>query len=147
MKWGCRTPPNWTFTDFKNFINKNKLLDIGFEGLPWTWSNLCEEEGEIKQRLDRVSASVEWCEKFKDARVIHIENEASDHNVIPKAWGKYQVGSKGFRISRKIKQCRMALSAWGKTMNLNSWKEIKRIKEEMQAARARDGTNRKESLN
>ena len=79
---GGRVRPNWTFSDFKDFINKNELLDVGFKGLPLTWSNLWEGEGEIKQRLDRALASVEWCEKFKDARVIHIETEASDHNII-----------------------------------------------------------------
>lgn len=79
---GGRSRPNWTFTDFNNFINNNELLDIGFEGLPWTWSNLWEGEGEIKQRLDRALASIEWCEMFKEARLLHIENEASDHNFI-----------------------------------------------------------------
>ncbi|XP_027076005.1 uncharacterized protein [Coffea arabica] len=174
---GGRTRPNWTFTDFKDFINKNELLDVGFEGLSWTWSKLWEGEGEIKQRLDRALASVDWCEVFKDARVTHIEVEASDHNIIlleteprirkPKrrfhfdprwlqyrevegliqeAWGKNQVGSRGVRISRKIKQCRMSLSAWSRTLKLNSRIEIKRIKEEIQDSRTRNGSDNKETI-
>ncbi|XP_071927278.1 uncharacterized protein [Coffea arabica] len=174
---GGRARPNWTFSDFKDFINKNELLDIGFEDLPLTWSNLWEGEGEIKQRLDRALSSVEWCEKFKDATVIHIETEASDHNIIlletepsvkkPKrrfhfdprwlqyrevegliqaAWGKNQVGSRGFRINKKITQCRMTLSAWSRSLNLHSKKEIKRIKEEIQATKTRHGNNNKEAI-
>lgn len=176
-KWGGRVRPNWTFSDFKGFINNNELLDIGFEGLPWTWSNLWEGDGEIKQRLDRALASEEWCEVFKDARVTHFEVEASDHNIllleteprirkpkrrfhfdsrwlqyrevegiIQEAWGKNQVGSRGVRISRKIKQCRMNLSAWSRTLKLNSKKEIKRIKEEIHATRSRNGNNAKEAI-
>ncbi|XP_071916173.1 uncharacterized protein [Coffea arabica] len=131
----------------------------------------------LKERLDRALASVDWCEVFKDARVTHIEVEASDHNIIlleteprirkPKrrfhfdprwlqyrevegliqeAWGKNQVGSRAVRISRKIKQCRMSLSAWSRTLKLNSRMEIKRIKEEIQAARTRNGSDNKETI-
>nr|XP_027125657.1 uncharacterized protein LOC113742133 [Coffea arabica] len=66
--------------------------------------------------------------------------------IIQEAWGKNQVGSRGVRISRKIKQCRMNLSAWSRTLKLNSKKEIKRIKEEIHATRSRNGNNAKEAI-
>ncbi|XP_071914033.1 uncharacterized protein [Coffea arabica] len=40
----------------------------------------------------------------------------------------------------------MTLSAWSRSLNLNSKKEIKRIKEEIQAARTRHGNNNKEAI-
>lgn len=62
--------------------------------------------------------------------------------LIQEAWGNYEVGSRGFRITRKIKQCRMSLSAWNKSLNMNNKKEIKRIKEEIQAVMNSNGDNR-----
>ena len=38
-KWGGTTRAEWSFKDFRNFITDNQLIDIGFEGNPWTWSN------------------------------------------------------------------------------------------------------------
>mgnify|MGYP004707337111 CR=1 FL=1 len=66
--------------------------------------------------------------------------------LIQETWGKNQVGSRGFRISRKIKQCRMTLSAWNRSLNLNSKIEIRRIKEEIQATKTRHGNNNKEAV-
>ncbi|XP_071933724.1 uncharacterized protein [Coffea arabica] len=52
-KWGGRKREQGSFKDFTNFIEHNGLIDIGFEGNPWTSSNHWPHEGEIKQRLDR----------------------------------------------------------------------------------------------
>ena len=52
-KWGGNRREEGSFKDFKDFINENQLMDVGFEGHPWTWRNNWEGDGEIKQRLDR----------------------------------------------------------------------------------------------
>lgn len=39
--------------DFRNFISYDVLLDIGFKGDSWTWSNNWEPELDTKGRLDR----------------------------------------------------------------------------------------------
>ena len=35
-KWGGRWREEKSFSDFKNFINNNQMIDIGFERNPWT---------------------------------------------------------------------------------------------------------------
>ncbi|XP_071937637.1 uncharacterized protein [Coffea arabica] len=61
---------------------KANLVDIHFEGNPWTWSNQWENEGEIKQRLNRCLSSTGWFQTFGDAICKHVENEASDHSML-----------------------------------------------------------------
>lgn len=38
--------------------------------------------GCIRARLDRVVATTEWCGKFPQARLFHLANSTSDHNVL-----------------------------------------------------------------
>ena len=52
-KWGGVLREERSFRDFRDFIDQNSLIDIGFEGQPWTWSNHWDNEGEVRQRLDR----------------------------------------------------------------------------------------------
>ncbi|XP_027108907.1 uncharacterized protein [Coffea arabica] len=57
-------------------------MDIGYEEKPWTWSNRWDNEGEIRERLDRVLGSGSWCNSFRNARCRHLETEASDHSML-----------------------------------------------------------------
>ncbi|XP_071921715.1 uncharacterized protein [Coffea arabica] len=83
-KWGGggRTRSEGSFRCLRNFIQRNGLVDIHFEGNPWTWCNQWENEGEIKQRLDRCLSSVGWFQMFGEATCKHVENEASDHAML-----------------------------------------------------------------
>ncbi|XP_071926179.1 uncharacterized protein [Coffea arabica] len=81
-KWGGRKREEETFKDFGNFIEQNGLIDIGFKGNPWTWSNHWSQEGEIKQRLDRALVSNDWSQSFDKATVKHIDNFGSDHSML-----------------------------------------------------------------
>ena len=56
-KWSGIRRPKSSFRKFRSFISVNELIDIGFEGIPWTWCNNWEDEGEIKERLDRIMVS------------------------------------------------------------------------------------------
>ena len=51
-------------------------------GVPWTWSNTWEREGEIRERLDRCLGSVCWVQKFEKATCEHVEMEAFDHCLL-----------------------------------------------------------------
>ncbi|XP_071924702.1 uncharacterized protein [Coffea arabica] len=81
-KWGERRREEWTFRDFKQFIADNELIDIGFDGNPWTWCNNWENEGEIKQRLDRMLCTHTWFQIFDKTRCKHVDNYSSDHSMI-----------------------------------------------------------------
>ncbi|XP_071914130.1 uncharacterized protein [Coffea arabica] len=81
-KWGGNLKEERSFTEFKDFIDHTNLIDLGFEGQPWTWSNHWEDEGEIRQRLDRCLASYDWVQTFEKARCQHLDTYASDHSIL-----------------------------------------------------------------
>ncbi|XP_071918894.1 uncharacterized protein [Coffea arabica] len=80
-KWGGRMREEWSFHDFKNFIQETQMIDIGFEGNPWTWCNQWKT-GEIKQRLDRGLSSGGWHNLFEHTKCTHIESLGSDHSML-----------------------------------------------------------------
>nr|XP_027060796.1 uncharacterized protein LOC113687374 [Coffea arabica] len=78
-KWGERCRAEWSFNDFRNFLSTNQMVDLGFEGQPWTWCNNWGNEGEIMQRLDRPMSSADWNLEFESVKCSHIKTYASDH--------------------------------------------------------------------
>ena len=66
-KWGGRERAEGSFREFNRFISDNELVDIGYEGAPWTWSNTWEGQGAIKERLDRCLGSVGWVQQYEKA--------------------------------------------------------------------------------
>ena len=81
-KWGGRSREEWTFRDFKQFIADNELIDVGFDGNPRTWCNNWENEGEIKQMLDRMLCTHTWFQIFDKTRCKHVDNYSSDHSML-----------------------------------------------------------------
>ena len=81
-KWGGREQADISLKVFRDLINTNELMDIGYEGKPWTWSNRWDNEGEARERLDRVLGSGNWCKSFRNARCRHLETEGSDHSML-----------------------------------------------------------------
>ncbi|KZV58610.1 hypothetical protein F511_11258 [Dorcoceras hygrometricum] len=67
---GRRTP----MEEFNSFILESALMDAGFEGSSYTWSNR-----HIWKRLDRVFVSVNWTDHFDSIRVQHLPRTVSDH--------------------------------------------------------------------
>ncbi|XP_071902615.1 uncharacterized protein [Coffea arabica] len=172
-QWGGRIRGNWSFKDFREFINTNEYVDLGYEGLPWTWSNSWDNARSIKERLDRAFGSVAWVNAYPSTKVVHLKNQASDHSMVlldsnpkPKkarrrfhfdarwlqyfevegvvrnAWNRQIEGSKGFKVAKKVKECRNALTRWNKGINSNSKKEIKKLKEELEKIQIASGGNK-----
>ncbi|GLT54477.1 hypothetical protein SLA2020_276710 [Shorea laevis] len=67
---------------FFNFVHSNGLVDLGFVGNPYTWSNKRQGLANIKERLDRSFANQEWIHLFPEAKVCHLPAITSDHNPI-----------------------------------------------------------------
>lgn len=62
-----------------------QLCDLGFKVqrvTKFTWSNRRRDQNFTKERLDRVMANKEWCEKFKDAEVFVLPARSSDHKPL-----------------------------------------------------------------
>ncbi|XP_027076017.1 uncharacterized protein [Coffea arabica] len=127
-KWGGIQRPERSFKQFRDFISTNELIDIGFEGKPWTWSNNWDSEEEVRERLDRMLGSRAWRRKFEKAKCCHIHNEASDHCMLllhtePK--------------ERKWKR---------RSLKINARGDIDMIKKEIQELRESNAKDRKQKI-
>ncbi|KAL0361559.1 UNVERIFIED_CONTAM: hypothetical protein Sradi_3840400 [Sesamum radiatum] len=58
-------------------LGNTGLIDAGFEGEPFTWTN----KG-VCRRLDKVLYSKEWADFFNNTRVIHLPTRLSDHHPL-----------------------------------------------------------------
>ncbi|KAL0391162.1 UNVERIFIED_CONTAM: putative ribonuclease H protein [Sesamum calycinum] len=63
--------------DFSGMVMESALIEAGFEGDPYTWTNK-----KIWKRLDRVLYSKEWTDTFNSARVLHLPRRLSDHHPL-----------------------------------------------------------------
>ncbi|XP_070668773.1 uncharacterized protein [Malus domestica] len=66
---------------FRNFVAQAQLLDLGFEGYPYTWRNR-REEGFIQERIDCALASKKWVKGYQQVIVKHVILEGSDHAIL-----------------------------------------------------------------
>lgn len=53
---------------FQNFVTTTCLLDLGFEGYPFTWLNR-RDEGFIQERIDRALTTNDWVRCYPNAVV------------------------------------------------------------------------------
>ena len=66
--------------------------------------------------------------------------------VIEKAWNKEEQGSRVFKITKKIKNCRIELLKWRNTFQANSRSRITDLKKELERVRDSGSNNRKGKL-
>ncbi|KAG8371223.1 hypothetical protein BUALT_Bualt13G0065400 [Buddleja alternifolia] len=71
-----------SFGGFKGFIDEGDLVDLGFEGNPYTWSNKRGGVVNIQLRLDRCLANTPWLSLFAQAFVSHLPAINSDHTPL-----------------------------------------------------------------
>lgn len=55
------------------------MVDLGYNGNPFTWSNERDGDDNIKERLDRVLANQAWLDHYPDTQVYHLPKTHSDH--------------------------------------------------------------------
>lgn len=65
-----------------NDLNNLHLIDLGFHGHPFTWSNKRNGLANIQQRLDRGVANSDWCTLFPKASIFHLPAIGSDHSPL-----------------------------------------------------------------
>nr|XP_011457627.1 PREDICTED: uncharacterized protein LOC105349504 [Fragaria vesca subsp. vesca] len=58
----------------KNWISEAAMIDLGFKGSCFTWSN-----NRIKERLDRAFCNMDWRSIFSEAFIRHLPRTRSDH--------------------------------------------------------------------
>ncbi|EOY17513.1 Uncharacterized protein TCM_036737 [Theobroma cacao] len=67
-------PHEGSIEDFASVLLDCGLLDGGFEGNPFTWTN-----NRMFQRLDRMVYNQQWINKFPITRIQHLNRDGSDH--------------------------------------------------------------------
>ncbi|XP_021841367.2 uncharacterized protein [Spinacia oleracea] len=55
------------------------LVDLGYHGNPYTWTNAHEGMDLIRERLDRALANPPWLNTFPNTQVLHLPKAYSDH--------------------------------------------------------------------
>jgi hypothetical protein len=81
-KHGGRLVASSSHCPFKRFIDHFGMIDLGFTGNPFTWSNNRKGLENIKERLDIGVASPSWVHLHLDFSLIHLPAHNSDHNPI-----------------------------------------------------------------
>ena len=64
---------------FKDCLDSCNMVDLGFSGPRFTWSNRRGVRGLIQERLDRFFVNPGWCTLYPNARVSHLTRVHSDH--------------------------------------------------------------------
>ena len=65
--------------DFREAINCCRFVDLRYCGPEFTWCNMQEGRNKMYLRLDHALVTKEWCDYYKDMRVHHLVESASDH--------------------------------------------------------------------
>jgi hypothetical protein len=61
-------------TGLKKWFDANSMMDLGFSGPTFTWTNR-----RVFERIDRAICNEKWRSLFADANVIHLPRTKSDH--------------------------------------------------------------------
>lgn len=68
--------------DFRRMTEEAGMVDLGYQGPAYTWTNGRMGAGLILERLDRAMATIGWTGLFPKAAVYHLPRFNSDHNPI-----------------------------------------------------------------
>ncbi|XP_059454884.1 uncharacterized protein LOC132185076 [Corylus avellana] len=78
-KSGSRAFGSSSHGDFVDFVHSNALVDLGFVGNRFTWSNCRMGRANIRERLDRGLANQSWVHLFPNSLINHFLATQSDH--------------------------------------------------------------------
>lgn len=96
------TPGNVNYNRLRSFCSMIKqcgLLDLGFNGPAYTWTNKRYVSMPTYERIDRVLANAEWCALFPNANVYNLPIIWSDHApILTVLHSKYKKPSYTFKF-------------------------------------------------
>ncbi|XP_038981158.1 uncharacterized protein LOC120110407 [Phoenix dactylifera] len=130
--------------EFRDFVSRTGLVDLGFSGPHFTWCNNQLGSARVWERLDRAFASPDWILRFPTCRVSHLPRIASDHcpllistssgpnhhspfrfekvwlsypqswDIVREAWRIPVRGDAMHRVSRKLELAKRRLRRWNR---------------------------------
>lgn len=81
-KSGSHTQARSQMVDFQQALEECRLVDLGYCGPKFTWTNGRRGPSYTVERLDRAAANPEWCMHFYIVEVSVLARSCSDHNPI-----------------------------------------------------------------
>jgi hypothetical protein len=81
-KMGGNARSQTQYAHGREVVAESNLLDLGFEGYPFTWSNGRQDKENIQCRLDRALGNEGFVNRFSPIKVSHLPRFKSDHAVI-----------------------------------------------------------------
>ncbi|KAL3641647.1 hypothetical protein CASFOL_012462 [Castilleja foliolosa] len=156
--------------NLSNELNSLNLVDLGFSGHPFTWSNKRAGIDNIQQRLDRGVANTTWITNHPLSSILHLDAIASDHrpiyldtnpiqklptpfryenmwaddptcfDTISKSWKTKVFGSPPFKLVSKIRNVKKDLKSWNLNHFGNVQAKIREINDHIAANQLKDIT-------
>jgi hypothetical protein len=71
--------PEQQMIAFRDILEVCELVDLGFNGLSFTYDNKRRGHANVTVRLDRAVACNEWSNIFSESEVVHLVSLCSDH--------------------------------------------------------------------
>lgn len=81
-KQGGNRPLHSNMQPFQSMVDTCNLIDLGFVGLKFTWSNLRQCQALIQECLDRSLCNRDWLNMFPTIQVHHLPRLRSDHHPL-----------------------------------------------------------------
>lgn len=81
-KYGGSQTLSGNSRSFRSWIDGNGLIDLGFSGPAYTWSNKQPGRANVSQRLDRAFSNLAWTIKYPACAVFNIPRFCSDHSPV-----------------------------------------------------------------
>ncbi|GJN39974.1 hypothetical protein PR202_gb29131 [Eleusine coracana subsp. coracana] len=81
-KLSCHAPNFNRISSFRNIIHNCGLIDLGYNGPAYTWTNRRFSSNPTFQRLDRCLANATWCNNFPNTNIYHLPIIYGDHAPI-----------------------------------------------------------------
>ena len=105
-KYGGRVVNTARALRFQECLNNCGMIDLGFSGPRYTWSNHHPLSHLIQERIDRAYANADWNVLYPNASVKHLKRAHSDHNPILLSF----VNVSGIQLTRSFRYQPMWLS-------------------------------------
>lgn len=100
-KFGGHPPNTKCMHVFNNNINQCNLLDFGFSGSRFTWTNKRKNSNFILEHLDRFLTNSDWVNIFSNSKITHLPTIHFDHcPLILDTNPHFYKNSKPFRLEK-----------------------------------------------
>lgn len=156
--------------DLTTKLNNHGLIDLGFVGYPYSWSNKRAGKENIQERLYRGLGNSDWITLFHFATITHLPAISSYHNpiilkttidnsypkpfrfenmwlddpfcydVVHNGWNHFVTGSPLFKLHARIRNVEKALKTWNANHFGSCQKRIKELKEKITLVQSLDNS-------